>query len=200
MAFLDEVGKMLSDATTTTINKGKDLSDMAKLNLAIKDEQRVMAIAYDLIGKKYYELHATDFEPAFAEDIQALNASKEKIAEYERKLSALKGERTCPSCGKAVPKTTAFCTSCGAKMPEEVAPAAPVAATAFCTKCGAPLASDSRFCTGCGQPVEATPVQSAQPVEATPTDGTSTVEATPADSTPTAATPVDNIQPTDTVQ
>ena len=59
--------------------------------------------------------------------------------------SAVQGGWTCPACGQANNADFNFCTKCGGKKPEPVAPA-----TWFCPKCGQENNADFNFCTKCG--------------------------------------------------
>ncbi|HEV2224867.1 MAG TPA: OmpA family protein [Candidatus Acidoferrales bacterium] len=61
---------------------------------------------------------------------------------------------TCNQCGAALTERDAFCTKCGARRNDAVAP---VAAKRFCKKCGAPLLGETKFCTKCGAPTSVAP-------------------------------------------
>ena len=53
MGFFDNIGKTLSNAGQTIAQKSKDVVDTAKLNSAISDEQKIIAAAYEKIGRLY---------------------------------------------------------------------------------------------------------------------------------------------------
>ena len=63
MGFFDNIGKTLSNAGQTIAQKSKDVVDTAKLNSAISDEQKIIAAAYEKIGRLYAERHADYPEP-----------------------------------------------------------------------------------------------------------------------------------------
>ena len=48
---------------------------------------------------------------------EAISSREESIAEFEEKISAIKGAGKCPNCGKMVAKEMVFCPYCGEKMP-----------------------------------------------------------------------------------
>ena len=52
--------------------------------------------------------------------------------------------KTCPKCGKVLPKRVKFCTGCGAKQ-EGMEPA-----TKTCPGCGKVLPKEAKFCLDCG--------------------------------------------------
>ena len=66
MAFFDDLSKKITDASTKTIQKGKDLTDVARLNSQISAEENRINTLYGMIGKQYMELHRKDAEDAFA--------------------------------------------------------------------------------------------------------------------------------------
>ena len=91
MGFFDNIGKTLSNAGQTIAQKSKDVVDTAKLNSAISDEQKIIAAAYEKIGRLYAERHADYPEPDFVEYLDEIKAAQNAIAECEQKLKDLKG-------------------------------------------------------------------------------------------------------------
>ena len=87
---------------------------------------------------------------------------EQRAAEYlqEKDLKAqiqiIKGVVRCENCGAEVAKESAFCPSCGNKMPEIVQPVVeqPVAEAKKCANCGATLDNGALFCSECGTKVE----------------------------------------------
>ncbi len=160
MAFLDNIGKKISDVSQSTIQKSKELADSAKYKSLISDEEKKITNTHTQMGKLYAELHADAPEEAFAGFMEALKASKEKIEEYEQKLIELKGVSRCPSCGAEVPNGSLFCATCGTKMaqpsvevPSEEVQSEAAPAVMYCTSCGAVVPNGSKFCTVCGHPM-----------------------------------------------
>ena len=96
MGFFDNIGKTLSNAGQTIAQKSKDVVDTAKLNSAISDEQKIIAAAYEKIGRLYAERHADYPEPDFVEYLDEIKAAQNAIAECEQKLKDLKGVSVCP--------------------------------------------------------------------------------------------------------
>ena len=124
MAFFDELGKKAKAAAAVASEKAQNAAELAKINMAIASEQRELDKTYKTIG----EWFVTEFEGEIPEAVQgmveAVAASKAKIAELED--SKRKEEdpeeapeapaKACPVCGAA--SDSKFCPQCGAPMGE----------------------------------------------------------------------------------
>ncbi|MEE0264382.1 MAG: zinc ribbon domain-containing protein [Acutalibacteraceae bacterium] len=169
MAFFDQLGKKISQAGQTTIQKTKDVAEVAKINSMINDEENNINNAYNQIGKLYVTLHKDDCEEDFKAMVDAISESERKIADYQNQIKTIKGVVRCAKCGGEVSLSSAFCNSCGSPMPkQEAAPqtAAPqnYAPQAYapqtandiivCVECGAQVKPGMKFCAACGTPVE----------------------------------------------
>lgn len=156
MAFLDDFGKKISQASQSTLQKTREMADVAKLNMQITDEEKRINDTYLEIGKKYVELHAADSEEAMSGMVQAIADSNKKIQDLKSQIQIIKGVVRCENCGAEVAKESAFCPSCGNKMPEIVQPVVeqPVAEAKKCANCGATLDNGALFCSECGTKVE----------------------------------------------
>lgn len=117
MAFLDELGKKISQAGQSAVQKGKELADIAKINSAVSDEKKKIDSNYREIGKLYFSLHGEDPDVDFAAMIAAIHESKNRIAEYKQQIKDIKGVVCCEKCGAEVSNDAAFCSACGAPMP-----------------------------------------------------------------------------------
>ena len=51
MSFFDEVGKKITDVGQGTIQKTKNMADVAKLNSVISEEEQKIKSAYEQIGQ-----------------------------------------------------------------------------------------------------------------------------------------------------
>lgn len=158
MAFLDDI-----------MQKTKDTAETMKLNGAISDEEKRIQALYLEIGKKYFELHGDDFEPALEEEVLSIKEANTKIADYNEQIKRLKGIVRCSVCGGEVPYGAPFCSSCGSKMMNEntVEPAAE-SNVRRCRNCGVPLTDGVAFCTNCGTKAEEVAAPAPAPVVETP--------------------------------
>ena len=125
MAFFDELTKKAKDVAAVAADKAKDAAELTKLSVAIAGEQREIDKNYRIIGERFVNEYEGEIPDAVRDMVEAVNASKAKIAELEAAKEATKdepvvevvtAEKTCPICGaKADSK---FCPQCGAPMGE----------------------------------------------------------------------------------
>ena len=125
MAFFDELTKKAKDVAAVAADKAKDAAELTKLSVAIAGEQRQIDKNYRIIGEWFVNEYEGEIPDAVRDMVEAVNASKAKIAEMEAAKEATKdepvvevvtAEKTCPICGaKADSK---FCPQCGAPMGE----------------------------------------------------------------------------------
>lgn len=117
MAFFDELGKKISQAGQTAVQKTKEMADVAKLNSSISDEEKRIEDSYREIGKLYDSLHGSNPEVDFAALIASIRDSEVKIAGYKQQIKDIKGVVCCEKCGAEVSQNASFCSACGAPMP-----------------------------------------------------------------------------------
>lgn len=121
MAFWDNFSQKASKTAAKTMQKAKELSEIAKFKSMIFDEEAKIDKAYLEIGKLYVEKHAEDGAEEFAELIASIAEAKENLKSYQHQIEDIKGVVRCPKCGAEVSLDDAFCASCGAAMPKEEA-------------------------------------------------------------------------------
>jgi rubrerythrin len=117
MAFFDDLGKKLSQAGQSAVQKTKEMADVAKLNSMVADEEKRIDESYLQIGKLYVSLHESNHEADFDGLISAIHESENKIKDYQNQIKDIKGVVKCEKCGAEVASNAAFCSSCGAPMP-----------------------------------------------------------------------------------
>ncbi len=154
MALFDSLGKKITSATQNIVRGTKDLTDTARLNSLIADEERQIASLYSQIGKLYCDTMEHTAETALGNLCISVDAANDKIAKYNEQILEIKGTRHCPKCGADIPLNSGFCGVCGAKIEAPEKEAAPAAAKRFCSNCGAEIAEGLAFCTSCGHKVE----------------------------------------------
>lgn len=150
MAFLDVLGKKISQTSQDVVQKTKDTAEVIKYNSMISEEERNIESLYSQIGKRYVELHEDSHENAFADFIASLKESQSKIVAYREHIIQVKGIFSCPNCGEELPLNVAFCSACGTKIEKNPAPAEAAANIRHCQDCGAPLEDGYVFCINCG--------------------------------------------------
>lgn len=152
MALFDTFSKKASEAGQTAIQKAKELSETARLNGLITDEEKSINNTYFQIGKLYATIHRNNPEPDFSGMINSVAEAESRIRDYKKQIQDIKGIQRCENCGAEVPRGAAFCSACGAVMPkiESVIPDDSVK----CSNCGNIVKKGMRFCTSCGKPME----------------------------------------------
>ena len=121
MAFFDDLTKMAKDVATVAADKTKDAAEQVKLSVAIAGEQKEIDKNYRTIGEWFVHEYEGEIPDAVRELVDAVTASKAKIAELEACKSAkddaaepVSGEKACPICGAV--SDSKFCPHCGAPM------------------------------------------------------------------------------------
>ncbi len=154
MAFFDDLGKKISQAGQSAVQKTKDMTDIARIHAAINEEEKKIEARYYQIGKLYAVLHAKDPEPEMVAAVEAVLESAGKIAEYRKQIQTIRSIVVCEKCGAQLSDQALFCNNCGTR----IAPMGQEEADRIiCKGCGKPLAPGTRFCGGCGLPVTELP-------------------------------------------
>ena len=128
MAFsIDELTRKAKDVVNRTADRTKDAAELVKINVAIAGEQKEIDKNYRAIGEWFVSEYEGEIPDAVRETVEAVNASKEKIAELENS-KPVKEEpaaevqeepavgKKCPICGAE--SDSKFCPQCGAPMGE----------------------------------------------------------------------------------
>ena len=128
MAFsFDELTKKAKDMANLAADKSKDAAELTKITVAIAGEQKEIDKNYRTIGEWFVSEYEGEIPDAVRELVEAVNASKAKIAELEASKPAKEEEeepvceaapaaKKCPICGAE--SDSKFCPQCGAPMGE----------------------------------------------------------------------------------
>ena len=163
MAFWEDFSKKVKDVAAVTGEKAKDVAaaasekaketaELTKINIAIAGEQRDIDKNYRTIGEWFATEYDGEIPEAVKPLLDAVNASKAKIAELE----ASKPSKDAPK-----PAATAAESEAAEETVEATGEAAEEASEEAektagkpkkCPICG--MDTDSRFCPQCGAPME----------------------------------------------
>ncbi len=116
MAFLDELGKVISDKSKEAANKVKDITGVIQLKSKLSAEKEKVNKAYISLGKAYYDRHEAALEDEYADEFKIIQAGLIKMAVLE-----LEGTRVCAECGAKVEREALYCSKCGAPMEDKMA-------------------------------------------------------------------------------
>lgn len=142
MAFFDKITKVTQDA----VRGAKDMTDVARLNSLISEEQKKIDILFNQIGKTFYEENKENVPAAFTDFFASLQEAQEKMESYNEEIKKIKGTKICVKCGVSNPVSSSFCINCGAPMESQDE----TSAQKFCTNCGTPIEAGAAFCLSCG--------------------------------------------------
>lgn len=151
MAFWDNIGQKASETTAKAMQKAKEMSDIAKLNSMISEEETKINNTYYQIGKLYATMYPHYKEEEFEGMITLLGEAEEKVKSYRQQIQDIKGVTCCSQCGAEVQYGFAFCSSCGAPIPK--VQSTDMDDLVRCESCGALVKKEVRFCTACGNPM-----------------------------------------------
>lgn len=154
MAFWDNLGQRASVTTAKAMQKAKEISDVAKFNSLISDEETKINNTYYQIGKLYAEMYPNYNEQEFTGMIAAIGEADEKIKSYRQQIQDIKGVIRCSKCGAEVPSGISFCSSCGAALPK--VQNINTDDMVRCEGCSTMVKKGARFCTACGKPMAET--------------------------------------------
>jgi len=122
MAFFNDLTKKAKDMASVAADKAKDAAEVAKINMAIAGEQREIDKNYRAIGEWYMNEYEGEIPDGVRALVDAVSASKAKIAELEaakvkeEAVEAAPAGKKCPICGAEA--DSKFCPQCGAPMGE----------------------------------------------------------------------------------
>lgn len=159
--FFDKVKEGAASAAAATgkavkgaSNSAKKMAETAKLKHEISGLEDKTAGVFREIGELFYTRSNGEADEAYAELFAKVAEIRKEIEQKQADLSQLENSVSCPSCGKRVKSSAAFCSFCGAKVKQEEPaaeqPEAEAAEAHHCPACGAETVADAVFCPACG--------------------------------------------------
>ena len=112
MDFFSKIEGTIADKTRDITKKAKEFQAVSKLNMEIRSKEDFIKEQYMEIGKKYYELHKEETEPAM-EEVFLIQQAKKQILQLQQTVADLKGQPKCSDCGYPLPENAAYCPGCG---------------------------------------------------------------------------------------
>lgn len=156
MAFFEQIGKKISDASQGATQQAKKFAEVTRLNGMISEKEKRISKIYTELGQAYYEKHKNDLRAEEIKRIDEINGLNAEIIQCRENIKQIKGVTKCPSCGADVPLNAAFCNACGTKISpaakEEEASDSEQAL--LCPECCKPVPAGNLFCNHCGARIE----------------------------------------------
>lgn len=147
MAFLDDIGKKISVAGQTAMQKAKNISDSSRIREEISEHEKRLQRYYYEVGKIYLCHHYNNYEEDFAEIIPLIIDSETQLRDLRKQLNSIEKAGKCENCGAVLIENAKFCTVCGKPVQKPV-PAE--GSENKCPICGATISEELSFCTSCG--------------------------------------------------
>lgn len=161
MGFLDDLGKRVADAGQMAMQKTQEMTEVARINSLISQNENKINNAYHQIGKQFVSMYGNECQEEFAGMVATITELEQQNVTYRKQIQDIKGTQQgekCPNCGAMVKEGMKFCTACGQPMAQPAAAAEEevsevpeeAAAEKICAQCGAKVLDDSAFCAECG--------------------------------------------------
>lgn len=121
---IDELTYKAKEVANKAADLAKDAAELVKLNVSIAGEQKEIDKNYRAIGEWFVSEFEGEIPDAVREAVEAVNASKARIAELEASKPVweeaeeeeVTAGKKCPICGAE--SDSRFCPQCGAPMGE----------------------------------------------------------------------------------
>lgn len=143
----------ISQASQSTVQKAKELSEITRLNTAVSEMETKISELYSQLGYDVYRVFNERPIPEVADTINSIKELHESIEVCKVQIKAINAANLCPKCEAKIRPGMAFCSNCGFKLPVVEKPEATESST-YCSGCGALIAPGCAFCTSCGKKVE----------------------------------------------
>lgn len=120
MDFFSKLGDSIVNATQEVGEKAKGMTDIAKLQYEMRTKEDFMNKQYQEIGKMFYDANKENVPEEYNSLFEEIEAAQKRVAEIKEQIAYTKGGKACPKCGAVVSGSAAFCSTCGAKMDEDI--------------------------------------------------------------------------------
>lgn len=117
--FFGTLGETLTKTARELSGRAEEVYETQRLRNKISGEERQINKAMADLGKIIYKRYK-DGVPLDEEEqtiCELIDERKEQIEKYKEEIDGVRGNRYCPSCGKALGRNDAFCSACGAACP-----------------------------------------------------------------------------------
>ena len=149
----EDAGGAISKGAKNVTDSSKKMVEKTKLKNKISKLEEDIEKKYTEIGKQYFKVNSQNPAEEYADMVNFIIESQNKINEIQAEIIAMDNKYICPTCGAGIPENAKFCSSCGAKFEKPVSDNS-AETSSKCPKCGADIESDAKFCTACGAKFE----------------------------------------------
>ena len=151
MSLLDKVVGSMGNAADTIGRYASEASEKSKIRACIDSENSKIQQAYNMLGYQYFQKHAANPEPEFAENVQSIRASMNAIADFEKQLAQVNslgptGGKFCANCGNRLDGILSKQNNQESYAHKATTQSAP---SKKCPCCGADVSPDQEICNEC---------------------------------------------------
>ena len=121
--FFGALGKKITQATHSAVDKTSSLMETGKINAQISGEHKEIEKICQKLGEavlRKAEAGLMQLDESEAALIEEVGGHRERISELRQKLAEVKGMKICPACDELIDAGVAFCPKCGAPTPVPV--------------------------------------------------------------------------------
>jgi len=119
MAFnFDTIKRNATGVANKAAKKTNDLTNLAKLNVAVKNLENKLDGVYGEIGRLFYiaERNGEDYTADIAAMIMKADKFQAEIEATKKQINALRKVVVCEGCGNEISDEAAYCSFCGTKQ------------------------------------------------------------------------------------
>lgn len=141
MAFWEELKEKITQSGQEAIQKTRDIAEVVTANANISESKKKINELYIelgqlLVNKAFDNMTSADIAVILKDETaddasraivldnwrdfyniaRFIRSEEEVIALSEKKISDLRAEAKCPSCGSIIPKGAVFCPECGTRL------------------------------------------------------------------------------------
>ncbi len=115
MTTWEDVVTKAKELTECAARKATDIADLAKLKLALADNENAIKATFEAIGRLTYQAAHDGQEDSdtLAELFAQVDELSATNAELIEKIDRNRNRKTCASCGTANEESASYCKHCG---------------------------------------------------------------------------------------
>ncbi len=115
--IVSSAASKLDSLARIAVKKGGEAAESAKLNLALRSEQKKLDTMFTTLGKLFYEqVKGTDVRTQVKAQIMEIDEQKLVIEELKLTIAEANGKATCTSCGNDIEIDAVYCPVCGSSQ------------------------------------------------------------------------------------
>lgn len=91
MGFFDDLGKKVTDAGQKTMQKAQEMSEVARINSLISQNESKINNVYYQIGKLFVSIYGNDCREEFVGMVATVTELEQQNATYKKQIPGCKG-------------------------------------------------------------------------------------------------------------